>query len=216
MLFSKSNTKLGAGIYGFSIPARPSICVGATPACESVCYARGGFFVMDNVRRNHEANLKRTRSPHFVGDALAELRARHIERLRIHVAGDFYSVAYIRKWIDIVRGRDQTVFFGYTRSWRVPALVPAIEELAALPNARIWLSEDRQTGRSPAIPNTRRAFLMVEPGDESLVPEGVELVFREVEDRPLKRVRGSLVCTWEQGIPRQIQLTCAKCRICLR
>ena len=61
--------KLGGLIYPFSIPAKRT-CPGKSRFCASTCYADTGFFMMENVRRKHIENLKRTRESSFVDDAV--------------------------------------------------------------------------------------------------------------------------------------------------
>jgi hypothetical protein len=74
---------------------------------------------------------------------------RHIQKatqktktFRIHVAGDFYSSTYTRKWIAIVQALPDVQFYAYTRSSRVETIRPALEELRALQNMQLFASMD--------------------------------------------------------------------------
>src|SRR5437588_319108 len=82
----------------------------------------------------------------------------------------------------------RVTFLAYTRSWRVDGLAPHLVALGSLPNVYLWWSEDRDSGACH-LPGGRRCFLCIEPGDEGLVPEGADLVFRDDTRRPRKWVR---------------------------
>ncbi len=70
--------------------------------------------------------------------------------LRFHPSGDFYTERYIRAWIQICTSLSEWRFFGYTRSWAIPSLRTALEELAALPNVALYVSIDpSMTGTPP-------------------------------------------------------------------
>lgn len=73
--------------------------------------------------------------------------------VRIHVAGDFYSVEYTMQWIQVVRACPEVTFFAYTRSWTVgldpdgyatgdEKLYRALCRLAFYKNMTLWLSHD--------------------------------------------------------------------------
>jgi hypothetical protein len=205
--------KLGGLIYPFSIPAIRT-CVGRSGFCESICYADAGFFLMESVRQKHIDNLKRTREAQFVDDAVAEIKSRCIGVARVHMAGDFYSAAYAAKWVRIIRQCHRTTFFCYTRSWRKDAIMPVLATLAALKNMHLWFSTDHEMPSAPRIPRVRIAYLLADDEDPARVPANQQLVFRDDEHTPLKRANGVLVCPYEQGIKRQVKITCSSCRIC--
>jgi hypothetical protein len=205
--------KLGGLIYPFSIPARRT-CPGKSRFCASICYADTGFFVMKNVHDKHVENLKRTREPSFVDDAVYEIKSRCITIARVHMAGDFYSAAYGWKWVNIVRQCHRTTFLCYTRSWTEDLIMPALVKLASMKNMFLWFSTDHEMPDAPAIPGVRFAYLLANDEDPSRVPANQHLVFRDKESVPLKRANGVLICPYEQGIRRQVKLTCSNCRVC--
>jgi hypothetical protein len=209
-MLAHGNSHLGPLIHAFSIPAF-STCPGATLACLLVCYALEFLFYVRSTLDKHRANWERTLAPDvFAADMIAEVRWKLVHILRIHVAGDFFGVAYIKAWIRIARACPTVKFLFYSRSWRVPALRQPLIELASLPNVFAWWSEDRDSGPSDMIVG-RRCFLCVEAADEALVPPGV-LVFREDVKQARKWVNGSWVCAKEQGIPTAV--TCSHCGFC--
>ena len=205
--------KLGGLIYPFSIPAKRT-CPGRSGFCEDICYADDGFFVMENVRWKHIENLKRTREACFVDDAVAEIKARYMTVVRIHVAGDIYSAAYGGKWVKIIRQCPRTTFFCYTRSWKIDSIMPVLASMATLKNMHLWFSTDHEMPDAPAIPGVRIAYLLAPGEDPARVPAGQHLVFRHDDRRSLKRANGVLICPYEQGIKRQVRITCSSCRIC--
>jgi hypothetical protein len=136
-----------------------------------------------------------------------------VKSLRIHVAGDFYSVPYLQAWLTIARACPGVKFLFYTRSWRMPELLPHLLALASRPNVHAWWSEDRNSG-SAVLPVGRRCFLCVDAADEALIPPGVDLVFREDTRAVRKWVGGAWVCPKENGTAAGI--TCSSCLRCLR
>jgi hypothetical protein len=207
----RGNTHLGPLIHTFSLPAFAT-CPGSTLACLAACYALGNLFRMGPSLRRYQANWENALDEAaFARSITAEIRWKLVKTLRIHVAGDFFSIAYIRAWIRIAKSCKQTRFLFYTRSWRVAELRPHLIELASLPNVFAWWSEDRDTGPAD-MPVGRRCFLCVEAADEALVPPGV-LVFREDVKTARKWLNGSWVCPKEQGTGSEV--TCSSCLRCL-
>jgi hypothetical protein len=210
-MLTQGNAHLGPLIHTFSLPAF-STCPGATFACLLVCYALQFLFYVRMNLAKHKDNWERAEEPvQFAQDMIAEIRWKVVQILRIHVAGDFFGVAYIKAWIRVAKACKRVKFLFYTRSWRVPELRPHLIELASLPNVFAHWSEDRDTGPAD-LPVGKRCFLCVEPADEALVPPGV-LVFRDDAKVPRKWINGSWVCPKEQGTGANI--TCSACRRCV-
>lgn len=143
------NSKLGPGVYTYSKPAgRARSCPGSTDYCEEVCYAKR---MTSNLwlRELYTRNLWR-------GANLPELPA-DARLVRGHVSGDFDSHDYVCSWIDLSRWRPEVLFWFYTRSWRVPELLPRLEDLRACPNVQLWASMDPESELPPE--GWRRAWL---------------------------------------------------------
>lgn len=92
--------------------------------CAAGCYARQGAYVFSNVQRAHEAKLALTQTDTFVPEMIADverwLKKRNTKRLvvRIHDAGDFYSISYLNKWIKIMshfEADSRVSFYAYTK-----------------------------------------------------------------------------------------------------
>jgi hypothetical protein len=207
----RGNSKLGKSIWCFSIPAGAT-CPGKSSICDERCYAQKGLFVMPSVRRSHQRNLEATRLKDFPERMIEEIRKHKCRVVRIHVAGDYYSTAYVRKWHEIVAACPDVLFFTYTRSWRVPEIKQAIVKFAKCKNLRFWYSVDAETGNPRNIPKgVRTAYMSVAEHD---VPEPtMDLAFRDYGIRGMvqKHLNGVLVCPPENGIT---DLTCEKCGIC--
>jgi hypothetical protein len=145
---------------------------------------------------------------------VAEIAANAVRTLRVHVAGDFWSAAYAKAWLAIARRCPDTRFFVFTRSWRVPAIRPVLEELARLPNVRLFWSLDAATGLPGRVPpQVRLAYMALDEDD--LPPLDADLVFVDAPLRRERRVRmaGVLVCPMENGTGWHG--TCEKCRLCI-
>jgi hypothetical protein len=160
-------------------------------------------------------NLAIAQTDDFVARITAEILRRGVHTLRIHVSGDFYDADYVNKWATIARRCPQTTFYAYTRSWRVPSIVPALVALADRPNVRLWFSCDAETGLPLDLPpGVRVAYLQTDRHEE---PTG-DLIFRV---RPLRRLLTphpplSVLCPSEVTSPRPSNVTCTSCRLCHR
>lgn len=218
-LLAAGNSKLGKAIFSFSIPAITT-CPGKSGRCSRFCYAARGHFVFPANQSRQQSNLAMTQSPDFIRRMKRDLRKTGASVVRIHVAGDFYDADYIEKWRIIAKLSPRVTFFAYTRSWRVDALVAPLTSLAAVPNMRLWLSEDRETGPAIAMVNARRASLVIDDLDALLVSPSADLVFRDQKrattETRVKQILGVRVCPHEQGADMRDRVTCASCRICFK
>lgn len=210
-MITRGNTKLGPAFWSFSIPA-VATCPGATALCRASCYAQNGRFLLPSVRDAAGRNLKATRRKDFPRVMAGLIRDNCVELLRGHVSGDFYDESYLDKWTRIASGCRSTVFLFYTRSWRVPGLGPALAAFGALPNVRLWLSADADSGEPPPAPWAWGVAYM-SLADADAPPYPVDLVFRDRPKTPMKfTAAGDLVCPYEQATGRR--LTCSRCRYC--
>ena len=116
---SKMKKMSGPRTFNFGIPAYQSAsglktCPKAG-ACAKGCYARSGAYLFSNVAKAFEARLVVTIGPDFVPMLLAELDKNRAERIRIHDSGDFYSLEYTQKWLEICNARPGVAFYAYTK-----------------------------------------------------------------------------------------------------
>lgn len=146
--WSPGNEKLGP-IPNWSI--LPIVnCPGSSERCRDICYA-AKFARWPTVKSLWESNQNRHIGELPEGTTVA----------RIHVSGDFHSATYIQEWILFVQAHPQVRFWTYTRSWAVPALLPALEELRAQPNVQLFASVDTSMPDPPA--GWRTAYLDDDP-----------------------------------------------------
>lgn len=149
MKFLSQNTKMknssqkGITVFNFTIPAFQSntglkTCPNAG-LCAAGCYARMGTYQFGNVKSKHEANLAATQTETFVSDMIAEinliLKRKTVEHLkiRIHDAGDFYSLSYFKKWIAIMNhfeNNSRVSFYAYSKQVK---MIQEYQKETALP-----------------------------------------------------------------------------------
>jgi hypothetical protein len=139
--YGQGNLKLGPTVYTYSRVAGQfashGTCPGSTPECEDICYAKR---IVGPVHDNYVKNSLTSDVPAIPGDC---------ELLRIHVSGDFDSLAYIMNWHLRLLNRPEVTAWAYTRSWRVPELLPALEILRGLDNLQLFASMDISAPEMP-------------------------------------------------------------------
>lgn len=220
-LLARGNEKLGQSISSFSLPhGTDATCPGRTPTCTKLCYVSR---YTRRFRLSYDHNLLAAQRADFVARMSAEARMCRV--VRVHVSGDFYSEDYTRKWIQIARNTPGTLFYAYTRSWRGGGvkLLEALLELSKLPNFRLNISTDQDTGIPGWLPRAfggsgNLVYMSVNdqdiPRDLDGAPEHVNIVFRVKRTTVKGKLAGSTVCPVENGIANPV--TCEVCRLCFR
>ena len=115
------------GIFNWSIPAfvvqltdgsYMNVCPNAG-ACSSFCYARNGTYNFSNVKGKHIKNLELTlhEPAKFVALMIEDCSKPKMvgKHVRIHDAGDFYSIDYLKSWLKIIEACPQVNFYCYTK-----------------------------------------------------------------------------------------------------
>ncbi len=149
-VFIKGNAKMGPEVLIFNLPplqtCRPS------GWCRKNCYALKGNHTWPSVKKSHQKRLELSKRPDFVKLAVTELKKRRPQYVRLHSAGDFYSVEYARKWMDIIEQCPEILFRTTTKR---TDLGKVIQELDSLPNMIIRESLDptrsKPSGLLPAV-----------------------------------------------------------------
>ena len=111
------NTKMkksGKKFYDFAIPAVKT-CPQAG-ICKTYCYAQQGRYIFQQVRKGLERKYKLTLNPSFVEKMTQEIKSKQATHVRIHSSGDFYSVEYLQKWIQIAKNCPKVTFYTYSKS----------------------------------------------------------------------------------------------------
>lgn len=154
------NWTLPAFLVTLSDGTRFNCCPNAGP-CARVCYARFGTYIFRNVKERHlhnleflllhpdawqqqmldeTATLEPTGIPHRLeydrNDWLDGWVRHGGQAVRIHDAGDFYSLDYFLRWAEIARQRPRILFYAYTKE--VAMIQPLVPKLT--PNFRIIFS----------------------------------------------------------------------------
>lgn len=125
----KKSSSNGLVVVNWTIPAFMSktglkTCPNAG-LCAIGCYARSGTYSFSNVKSAHEKKLELTQKDQFVDLMINEIKTwlkkksvNHL-KVRIHDAGDFYSLDYLNKWIEIMEYFEKiekgVSFYAYTK-----------------------------------------------------------------------------------------------------
>jgi hypothetical protein len=191
--YGLGNLKLGMSVFTYSqLPGRDEgTCPGSTDECERVCYAKR---ITGEVSDIHARNTRATDVPPIPDECTL---------LRLHVSGDFHTKEYIAAWTQRLMERSDVTAWVYTRSWRVPELLPALEELRALPNVQMFASMDVTTKELPPT-GWRRAWLNVDRRAAWVDRDGETHNAITFDGTP------SYTCPEETGRKQ----TCEECRYC--
>lgn len=211
-LLVRGNSKLGRGIYHFSIPAGIT-CVGKTTICDNFCYAQRGLFNTPLVVASLKTRLAATKHKYFVHNICNEIKNLNINLVRIHVAGDFYSVKYLEKWQEIVKECSNTTFLTYTRSWRINEFIKPLTKFAYNKNVKLWYSIDRESGLPVFKKPKRVKYAYMQIDKDELPRDNCDLIFRDKPRQKIirKTINNVLICPTENGITHT---TCTSCGIC--
>lgn len=209
-LLSRGNSKLGESIFGWTLEAIQT-CPGRTATCSHWCFASHGRFATESMKDRNQWRLQQAKKVSFVDKMCDEIHRRGVLVLRVHIGGDFFSPRYVQKWIEIAVRCPNVRMFGYSRSWRCDNIRPLLYAFGALPNVRLWLSADRDSGLPPEVPQgIRVAWLQVDEAP----PQGGDLVFQVRRLRRLALPTVVPVCEQETPAGKAAGTNCANCRVC--
>lgn len=115
---SESNSKMG-NIPSFSL--LPCVTCREDAPCKNGCYAVRISKLRPLVSKTYFDNTQMAQSNlDSVKNAIEGWIAyRHPQFFRIHVAGDFFSLAYFNMWLTIARRNPDTLFFTFTKQWPI-------------------------------------------------------------------------------------------------
>lgn len=154
------NKKLGKKMPNLSLMAVLT-CPGATPYCQGCegsgndknpCYNDHSLHY-PAVQENHVGNFKASQLTCYKDLLLDAVKTatKKYKVFRWHPEGDFYNVKYIHDWVYVVKNCPEVSFFGFTRSWRVPGLLPHLDKLRELTNVCLYASVDPTSATGPAF-----------------------------------------------------------------
>jgi len=105
----KTSKELGLRVFNFGIPAYKSASGKLT--CP---YAKKGAYIWSNVKPAFEKRYQLTKTDNFVEAMNAEIRKKKPDYVRVHDSGDYYSPAYLKKWIEVAIHNPSVRFYSYT------------------------------------------------------------------------------------------------------
>ena len=164
MLLTNSNAKLkksskinNAKIYAFDIPAYKTktgkITCPFAKDCIKFCYAQKGSYIWSPAQNKHNQNYLDTKKNNFNDTIQAEVnKKRKITHIRVHSSGDYYSPAYLNKWVNIAKNNPNITIYSYTKS------VKMVKDLENKPeNLEIIFSEGGKQDHLIDYENDRHA-----------------------------------------------------------
>ncbi len=114
----KTSKNLGLRVFNFGIPAYKSASGKLTcpmaKDCIKFCYAKKGAYIWSNVKPVFEKRYELSKTDNFVDAMNAEIRKKNPDYVRVHDSGDYYSRAYLNKWIEIAIHNPNVRFYSYT------------------------------------------------------------------------------------------------------
>ena len=106
----------------FSLPACATCCPNAGK-CKEGCYAKKGRMACPTAQNAYYENYdmvvdgslwKQLDAEITVLECKAEREHKQL-RIRVHDSGDFFSVEYANRWMDVMRNHPDVVFYAYTK-----------------------------------------------------------------------------------------------------
>ena len=114
----KTSKALGLRVFNFGIPAYKSASGKLTcpmaDACVKFCYAKKGAYVWSNVQPAFEKRYQLSKTDDFVDAMNFDILKKKPDYVRVHDSGDYYSKAYLNKWIQIANDNPNVKFYSYT------------------------------------------------------------------------------------------------------
>lgn len=116
----KTSKELKTKVYNFGIPAYKSLTGKITcpfaDSCVKFCYAQKGAYIWSNVKPAFEKRYELTKTDKFIDLMQKEIDRKKPNFVRVHDSGDYYSKAYLNKWLTIAKLNPNVNFYSYTNS----------------------------------------------------------------------------------------------------
>ncbi len=114
----KTSKALGLRVFNFGIPAYKSASGKLTcpmaDSCVKFCYAKKGAYIWSNVQPAFEKRYQLSKTDNFVDAMNADILKKKPDYVRVHDSGDYYSKAYLNKWIEVAIHNPSVRFYSYT------------------------------------------------------------------------------------------------------
>ena len=116
----KTSIKNNMRVLNFSLPAYKTI-TGKTVCpfakdCIKYCYAKKGNYKYPSVIKGLNKRYELSKTDEFIPQMNATIILQRPTHIRIHDSGDFYSIEYLNKWIQIANTNKDVIFYAYTKS----------------------------------------------------------------------------------------------------
>ena len=140
----KTSIENNMRVLNFSLPAYKTI-TGKTVCpfakdCIEYCYAQKGNYKYPSVIKGLNNRYELSKTDEFIPKMNATIILERPTHVRIHDSGDFYSIAYLKKWVDIATQNNDVIFYAYTKSIKF-----FIDGLKLPKNMKIIFSEGSKT-----------------------------------------------------------------------
>tara|TARA_R110000751_G_scaffold73061_3_gene147938 strand:- start:526 stop:1131 length:606 start_codon:yes stop_codon:yes gene_type:complete len=114
----KTSKALDLRVFNFGIPAYKSASGKLTcpmaDECVKFCYAKKGAYIWSNVQPAFEKRYQLSKTDDFIDAMNNEIKRKKPDYVRVHDSGDYYSKAYLQKWIQIAIHNPDVKFYSYT------------------------------------------------------------------------------------------------------
>ena len=114
----KTSKALSLRVFNFGIPAYKSASGKLTcpmaDECVKFCYAKKGAYIWGNVKPAFEKRYELSKTDDFISAMNTEIQSKKPDYVRVHDSGDYYSKAYLDKWIEIAIHNPNVRFYSYT------------------------------------------------------------------------------------------------------
>jgi hypothetical protein len=119
--------------------------------CVKFCYAKKGAYIWSNVQPAFEKRYQLSKTDEFIDAMNNEIKRKKPDYIRVHDSGDYYSRAYLNKWIQIAIRNPKVRFYSYTnmvalaKSAKLPLNYDIIYSNSGKQKQMINEQEDRHT-----------------------------------------------------------------------
>ena len=114
----RTSKELDLRVFNFGIPAYKSASGKLTcpfaDECIKFCYAKKGAYIWSNVSSVFEKRYELTKTDKFIDSMSSEIIKKRPDYIRVHDSGDYYSKAYLNKWLSIAKLFPKVKFYSYT------------------------------------------------------------------------------------------------------
>ena len=151
----KTSKHFGVKLMNFGIPAYKSASGKLTcpmaDECVKFCYAKKGAYIWSNVQPAFEKRYQLSKTDEFIDAMNNEIKRKKPDYIRVHDSGDYYSRAYLNKWIQIAIRNPKVRFYSYTnmvalaKSAKLPLNYDIIYSNSGKQKQMVNEQEDRHT-----------------------------------------------------------------------